>query len=477
MSDFKNIQQRESGLKRELGPKQMSMIALGGAIGTGLFLGSKFAIGFAGPSVIISYAIGGLIALLLMGALAEMTVAHATSGSFGAYAEFYVGPLIGFLVRYLYWSCIVLAVGTEVTAIGEYMQFWFADVPSWLWIVLFSGVLIGVNMFNVKAFGTMEYWFSTIKVFAIVAFIVMAACVVFGSGNPDYGFHNYTSGGGFFPNGLSGMWFAVIVSIFSYLSIEMIAIAAGEAENPAVAVKKAFRVTIVRLFVFYIATLALILAIAPMDKILSGGSPFVTVMQVVKIPGADSVLNFVVIIAALSAMNSQLYVSSRMMFSLSRAGDAPAILGKVRANGSPVNALLLSTSGIAVATIVYVLFPEQAFTLMISLSMFGAMATWLLIFVTHWFFRKRMKEDGTKLSFTIPFFPVGTILGGALMVAILITTLWVDDFKMTLVFGVPFVLAVIGIYYFTRSRRAQSRAIDADQIQDEVTGTVVKRVP
>ena len=353
MSDFKNIQQRESGLKRELGPKQMSMIALGGAIGTGLFLGSKFAIGFAGPSVIISYAIGGLIALLLMGALAEMTVAHATSGSFGAYAEFYVGPLIGFLVRYLYWSCIVLAVGTEVTAIGEYMQFWFADVPSWLWIVLFSGVLIGVNMFNVKAFGTMEYWFSTIKVFAIVAFIVMAAYVVFGSGNPDYGFHNYTGRWRILPEWfLSGMWFAVIVSIFSYLSIEMIAIAAGEAENPAVAVKKAFRVTIVRLFVFYIATLALILAIAPMDKILSGGSPFVTVMQVVKIPGADSVLNFVVIIAALSAMNSQLYVSSRMMFSLSRAGDAPAILGKVRANGSPVNALLLSTSGIAVATIV-----------------------------------------------------------------------------------------------------------------------------
>ncbi len=273
------------------------------------------------------------------------------------------------------------------------------------------------------------------------------------------------------------MWFAVIVSIFSYLSIEMIAIAAGEAENPAVAVKKAFRVTIVRLFVFYIATLALILAIAPMDKILSGGSPFVTVMQVVKIPGADSVLNFVVIIAALSAMNSQLYVSSRMMFSLSRAGDAPAVLGKVRANGSPVNALLLSTSGIAVATIVYVLFPEQAFTLMISLSMFGAMATWLLIFVTHWFFRKRMASEGRTLSFTIPFFPVGTILGGVLMVAILVTTLWVEDFKMTLVFGVPFVLAVIGIYYFTRSRRAQSRAVTAEQVQDEITGTVVKRVP
>lgn len=216
----------------------MSMIAIGGAIGTGLFMGSAYAIGYAGPSVLVSYAIGALITLLLMGCLAEMTVAHSTSGSFGAYAEFYISPLAGFLVRYAYWAAIVLAVGAEVTAVAMYMKYWFANVPEWVWIVSFSSVLIVLNAISVKTFGNFEYWFSTIKISAIVGFIILAVYVVFGSGNPDYGVQNYTAHGGFFPNGLSGMWIAVIVSIFSYLSVEMIAVAAGEAADPEQAVKK-----------------------------------------------------------------------------------------------------------------------------------------------------------------------------------------------------------------------------------------------
>ncbi|PIJ47896.1 amino acid permease, partial [Leucobacter sp. OLES1] len=211
--EFSDIQTREIGLQKTLSARQLSMIALGGAIGTGLFLGSKFAIGFAGPSVIVSYMIGGAIALMLMGVLAEMTVRHPTSGSFGAYAEHYLNPLSGFLVRYMYWACIVLAVGTEVTAVGEYMQLWFPGVPPWIWVVLFSAALIGVNAMNVKNFGTLEYWFSAIKVFAIIAFVIVAAWLVFFSGDGGYGLHNWTAGEGFMPNGLTGMWFAVIVSI------------------------------------------------------------------------------------------------------------------------------------------------------------------------------------------------------------------------------------------------------------------------
>ena len=321
---FGRIAEREQGLKRRLSSGQMSMIAIGGAIGTGLFLGSKFAIGFAGPSVLISYAIGGLITLLLMGCLAEMTVAHSTSGSFGAYAEHYIGPLAGFLVRYAYWSCVVLAVGTEVTAVAEYMKFWFPSVPGWQWVCVFSAALIFINAMSVKAFGTVEYWFSTIKVSAIVAFIVLGAYVVWGS--PEHGVAQYTAHGGFFPNGVWGMWVAVVISIFSYLSVEMIAVAAGEAEDPERAVKQAFRATIVRLVVFYLLTLALILAIVPWDQAGKGGSPFVKVMQAVDIPYAAGVINFIVLVAALSAMNSQLYITTRMMFSLSRAGHAPAAL-------------------------------------------------------------------------------------------------------------------------------------------------------
>lgn len=454
MSDtFDQIKQREHGLRRELTSPQLTMIALGGAIGTGLFLGSKFALSFAGPSVLFSYVIGGLVAVMLMGALAEMTVAHSTTGSFGAFAEHYISPLAGFLTKYLYWSCIVLAVGTEVTAIGDYMKLWFPAVPPIIWILLFSAVLIGVNMFNVKAFGTLEYWFSTIKVFAILAFILVAAFLVFGSGNPGYGVDNYTAEGGFFPNGITGMWFAVVVAIFSYLSIEMIAVAAGEATDPATSVKKAFKVTVFRLFLFYILTLALILAIAPVGKILAGDSPFVTVMQVIGIPFADSLINIVVIVAALSAMNSQLYISTRMMFSLARAGQAPAILGRLRKNGAPVNALLLCTGGIAVATGVYVLNPESGFTFMMALSMFGAMATWFMIFVTHLAFRRAMKQSGTVLPYKLRFYPLASAIGAVMMVALLVTTLFIDAFRMTLFFGIPFALVVVAFYFLIGKRR------------------------
>ncbi|OWY38212.1 amino acid permease [Xenophilus sp. AP218F] len=449
MHSFQKIKDREQGLQRRLSARQMSMIAVGGAIGTGLFLGSKFAIGFAGPSVIVSYAIGGLITLLLMGCLAEMTVAHATSGSFGAYAEHYVHPLAGFLVRYAYWACIVLAVGTEITAVAEYMRFWFPDAPSWIWIALFSAALIGVNAASVKAFGTVEYWLSSIKVFAIVAFVLMGAYVVWGG--PEYGVRHYVEHGGFFPNGAWGMWVAVVISIFSYMSVEMIAIAAGEAEEPERAVKQAFRATLLRLAVFYLLSLALILAIVPWTRVGEGNSPFVTVMQVLDIPYAADILNFVVITAALSAMNSQLYITTRMMFSLSRAGDAPAGLGRLNRRGIPLNALLLSTSGIALAALLYTLFPEQAFTLMISLSMFGGMFSWLMIFLTHLFFRRRRARDGAPpLAFRMRLFPASTLTGLLLMAAILASTAFTAEFRLTLVFGAPFLLLLVLLFYFVR---------------------------
>jgi len=442
--EFGQIAQREQGLARKLTAGQMSMIAIGGAIGTGLFLGSRFAIGFAGPSVIISYAIGGLITLMLMGCLAEMTVAHSTSGSFGAYAEHYISPLAGFLVRYAYWSCIVLAVGTEVTAVAQYMAFWFPNIAGWLWVVLFSGVLIFINAMSVKTFGTVEYWFSTIKICAIVAFIILGVAVVWG--NPDYGSHNYTAHGGFFPNGLSGMWIAVVISIFSYLSVEMIAVAAGEAEDPENAVKKAFRATIIRLVVFYLLTLSLVLAIVPWNQP-GEASPFVTVMETVNVPFAAGIMNFIVLIAALSAMNSQLYITTRMMFSLSCAGHAPKMFGQLSSRGTPLNALLLSTSGIAVATAFSIAFPEISFTLMMAISMFGALLTWMMIFVTHYFFRRAWEhQNKPKLSFRMAGFPVFTLAGAGAMLAILITTAFTEVFRMTLAFGIPFLL-ILTVWY------------------------------
>jgi len=469
---FENIIERERGLRRSLSARRLTMIAIGGAIGTGLFLGSGFAISLAGPGVLVSYAIGAVIALLLMGCLAEMTVAHPTSGSFGAYAEYYIGPLAGFLVRYAYWTCIVLAVGTEVTAVALYMRFWFPALPGWLWVVAFSALLIGVNARSVNVFGAIEYWFSAIKITAIVIFIVLAGYIVLrapaavpataagsGSGAAAVGFHNYTAHGGFFPRGVWGAWVAVIVAIFSYLSIEMIAVAAGEAAQPEIAITRAFRSTVFRLILFYLLTLALVLAIVPWTAAGIDESPFVKVMRALRVPAAAGIFNLVILVAALSAMNSQLYITTRMMFSLSRAHQAPRRFGLLNRRGVPVQALLLSSIGIALATVLSIVAPKSAFILMVSISAFGAMFTWMMIFVTHYRFRRvHARAGAAPLRFRMVGFPATTLLGAALMAAVLLTTAFTDAFRMTLVFGLPF-LAGLTVSYWIWERRNVRTAV------------------
>lgn len=456
-NDFDRIIERERGLQRTLSARRMTMIAIGGAIGTGLFLGSGFAISLGGPGVLLSYAIGALIALLLMGCLAEMTVAHPTSGSFGAYAEYYIGPLAGFLVRYAYWTCIVLAVGTEVTAVALYMHFWFPAPPGWLWIVGFSAVLITVNAFSVNVFGAVEYWFSAIKVAAIVIFIALAGYMLLRApATAGIGFHNYLAGGGPFPHGLWGVWVAVIMAVFSYLSIEMIAVAAGEAAHPQVAVVRAFRSTMLRLVLFYLLTLTLVLAIVPWTAAGIDESPFVKVMRALGVPAAAGILNFVILIAALSAMNSQLYITTRMMFSLARAGDAPRRLGALSGRGVPLNSLLLSSLGIALAAALSVLAPQSSFILMVAISSFGALFTWMMIFITHYRFRRARERSGAPpLPFRMIGFPCTTLLGAGLMAAVLLTTLFTPAFRLTLVFGAPFLLGLVLVY---RARYHQSAA-------------------
>ncbi len=443
-SAFDKVADREQGLRRDLSASQLTMIAIGGAIGTGLFLGSGFAIGLAGPSVVVSYAIGAFIALLLMGCLAEMTVAHPTTGSFGTWAEHYVSPLAGFLVRYAYWSAIVLAVGTEVTAIAVYMARWFPGVPGWIWILGFSGLLVGVNALGVGFFGAVEYAFAALKVSAIVLFLILGGVTVFGIGPA-----NYTAHGGFFPRGAWGMWVAVIVSIFSYLSIEMIAVAAGEATDPQRAITSAFRSCVARLAVFYLLTLALIVGMAPWTTAGKGDSPFVTVMARTHIPFAADIVNFVILAAALSAMNSQLYISTRMMFSLARAGQAPRRLGVLNSSGTPVAALMVSTGGIGLAGLVNALAPATSFTVMMAVSMFGAIFTWMMIFVTHLFFRRTYR--GPRPAFRMWGFPYATLLGAGLMLAILLTTALTPEFRMTLAYGIPF-LAVLTVVWRLRFR-------------------------
>lgn len=461
-NSFQDIIEREKGLNRSLTTGQLTMIAIGGAIGTGLFLGSGLAIGLAGPSVIVSYAIGAMIALLLMGCLAEMTVAHPVTGSFGAYAERYINPWAGFTVRYSYWFSLVCAIGTEVTAVAVYMKYWFPTVPAIVWIIVFAAILIYVNLTSVKMFGTVEYWFSVIKIAAIVGFIILAVYVIVGADSSSaIGTQNYTNDGGFFPNGLWGMWIAVFISLFSYLSIEMIAVSAGEAKNPEKAVPIALRSAVVRLVLFYLLTLSLMLMIVPWGAAGVDKSPFVKVMEIVNIPGAAAIMNFVVLVAALSAMNSQLYVSTRMMFSLSRGGFAPKILGKLNRKSVPSIALFTSIIGIVFATIFTVVKPDSAFALMISLSSFGAMFAWFMIFVTHLFFRRKWNAmNGRKLPVKMIGFPYLTILGAVLLASVVLSTWFSPDFKATLTLGFPWLL-FISICYFIW-KRANANKITSD---------------
>jgi AAT family amino acid transporter len=385
-----------------------------------------------------------------------MTVAHPTAGSFGAWAEFYLSPLAGFLVRIAYWAGVVLALGTEVSAVAVYMGYWFHAVPGWLWIIGFSVVLVLVNAFNVRHFGLVEYAFSSLKVTAIVAFLLLGGYVVLTSGHgvpadggQPIGFANYTAFGGFLPKGLWGMWVAVLVSLFSYFSIEMIAVAAGEAKDPQRAITQAFRATMLRLVLFYVLTLSLMLAIVPWTVAASGASqsPFVTVMQRTHIPGAAGVVNFVILIAALSAMNSQLYITSRMLFSLSRSGFAPRRLGVLSRSGVPVAALLASTLGIGLAAVLNIKYRDRSFLLMLALSMFGPMFTWFMIFVTHLAFRR--KHEHEILAFRMWGYPYTSLAGAVLMAAALMTTYFSNAFKPTLIYGVPF-LILLSILYFVR---------------------------
>ena len=429
-------------LKRELSTNQITMIAMGCAIGTGLFLGSGLAISLAGPSVLISYAVGAFIVLLLMGCLAEITVAYPTSGSFGTIAEKYISPLAGFLVRYSYWIANVLAIGVEVSAIAVYMKYWFPDVPGSVWIFLFAALLIYVNATSVNTFGNFEFVFSLIKVSAIVIFILLGAYVLIGAAPAsEMGIENYVNAGGFMPFGFWGLWVAVFISLFSFLGTEMIAVTAGEAKDPDIAVPRALKATVFRLSTFYVLTIGIMLMIVPWQEAGVEVSPFVKVMEILNIPGASGIMNFIILTAALSAMNSQLYASTRMIFSLSEQRQAPAFFKKVSRKGVPVRALLISTMGIFLAAGIKVVLPDTSYAFMMGISMFGAIFTWFMVFISHLFFRRNWERTGgRRLPVKMYGYPYLTILGAIFLLALTVTTWFTESFKIVLQFGIPWLI-------------------------------------
>jgi AAT family amino acid transporter len=435
------------------------MIAIGGAIGTGLFLGSSLALRLAGPGIILSYVLGAFIALLLMGVLSEMAVAHPTAGSFGVYAEIYINPWAGFVIRYTYWACQCVAIGGEAVAISIFCQWWLPASPKWVWIVGFSVALLWINARSVSSFGAFEYWFSMIKVVAIVLFVGFGLALIFGWGPaPALGLSNLTANGGFLPHGLKGVWMAMVFVIFSYIGTEVIAVTAGEAANPRQAIPRAMRSMVGRLSLFYIGSIFVLVAILPWDQIQPGAdvtaSPFVRVFHTMGIPAAAHIVNFVVLTAAASGMNCNLYVVSRMMFSLSRGGYAPKIFGMVSKRGTPVYALLVSACGLAGATIVALVWPEGAYVYLFGVSLFGGLFVWMMVFVTHLFFRPRWEaQNHPPLPVRMIGYPYTSLLGAVLLLALVITTWWVAGMRITMIAGIPWLLLVSAAYFLVARKQ------------------------
>lgn len=444
-----SISEREGGLHRGLSKAQIVMIGLGGAIGTGLFMGSGIAIGYAGPAVILSYALAGFVAIVMVFSLSEMAVVHPTAGSFGTYAETYLNPWAGFVVRYTYWISQVIAIGGEAVAAGLYMTFWFPDIPVWMWSIGFCLLLLYFNSRSVNNFGTVEFWFALIKVLAIVVFIVLGAAAIFGLRGPAVGFHNLNGlPGGFLPNGVSGLWMAVIVGIFSFNGIEVIAVTSGEAQNPRVAIPAALRTMVFRLFSFYVLALVVIVTTVPWTatgvKVVAQ-SPFVTVFQHSGIAHAAGIMNFVVISAALSSMNTNIYLCSRMLFSLSRGRYAPQFLGRLSRNGSPVAAILTSGACILIAAAVSKITPN-AYNYLLGVALFAAILVWMMILVSHLSFRRQHAPD--TLPVRMPLFPWMQIAGLLLLASILVTMgLDTKFFYVSWLVGIPWVLFISGAYY------------------------------
>lgn len=459
MKKNNKVVEREQGLHRKLSQGQLTMIAIGSAIGTGLFFGSGFAVGMAGPAVLISYLIAAVVALIMMGALSEMAVAHPTAGSFGTYAEMYIGPFAGWTVRYTYWFCQVIAVGSEVIAASVFMKYWFPTIPGWIWMVAFSFIMLYVNARSVANFGLFEYWFALIKVTAIIFFIIMGAAVLFGFGTHPIGFANLTAHGGFAPKGFSGIWMAVLMAIFSFIGVEVVAVTSGEAKNPEIAVPRAMRTMVLRLILFYVLSMLIMLCVVPWTDAAAGKtSPFVQVFTTVGIPYAAGIMNFVVLTAALSSMNANLYLTSRMMFSLSRGNYAPAFFGKLSKRGTPVNALLVSTGGIALAVLLQIFYASSAYLYTFGVALFGALFVWAMVLVTFFAFRSKRAQEGARpLPFQMPLYPVLPALGIVLLVAIMVTFYFSDTFRVGLYSGAAW-LVLMFISYQIWGRKAPSAA-------------------
>ncbi len=438
-----------NALHRGLTLRHILFIALGSAIGTGLFYGSASAIELAGPSVLLAYLIGGAAVFMVMRAMGEMALAHPVAGSFSEYATIYLGRGAGFITGWTFAIEMALVAIADVTAFAVYMKFWFPGTPSWIWITSVLLIILAINFAKVKAFGETEFWLTVIKVTAIIAMIVGGIILlIFGARlNADVSpaVSNLWSHGGFFPNGLGGFLACFTVVMFAFGGVETVGIAAGEADNPKVSIPKAINTLPVRILLFYVLTLTVIMSLYPWNEITGETSPFVQIFEGLGIGAAAHILNLVVVTAAISAINADVYAAGRMLFGLAQRGMAPASFNKVSKNGTPFMTVVSMGVVLVVGVLVNVFF-EQAFLVVAAVATYATVMVWVMILLTHIAFKKQKAREGVTTDFPVPGWPIVSYLALAFLIFVVVMFAFFPETQIALIAGV-ISSVLLGLYY------------------------------
>ncbi|MGW8375170.1 amino acid permease [Streptomyces sp. ODS28] len=454
-------------LSRGLRSRHIRFIALGSAIGTGLFYGSSESIKAAGPAVLLAYLIGGAAVFLVLRSLGEMAVSNPSAGSFGEYATKHLGPLAGFTTGWTYAFEMVIVCIADITAVGVYMAFWFPDVPRWIW-VLAAVLLIGaLNLVSVKLFGELEFWLSLVKIVAIIAMILAGIAVIvfgIGSGQAHVGISNLWENGGFFANGAHGFIISFAVVMFAFGGTEIIGVTAGEADAPEKTIPSAVNSIPVRIILFYVLTLAVIMTVNPWQTVGNSGSPFVEIFVGVGLKSAAAVLNLVVLTAALSAINSDIFAAGRMMFGLSERGQGPAVMRRLTRSGVPWVTTVIVTGALLLGVLMNYLIPDQIFLIISSIATFATVWVWVMIVLTQVKARRDMSaEEQAALKFPAPFWPYGQIATLVFMAGVMVVLGVYESTRVALVVGVVW-LALLTAVYFLWVRRHLATRSDADGV-------------
>lgn len=457
--------QGENNFQRKMQTRHLIMLSLGGVIGTGLFLSSGYTIQQAGPfGTIVSYLIGALVVYLVMLCLGELTVHMPETGAFHHFATEYIGPGTGYTVAWLYWLTWTVALGSEFTAAGMLMQRWFPSINVWVWSAFFAILIFVLNVLTVRLFAETEFWFSSIKVVAILLFIVLGGLAMVGVIPMQHAdtaplFTNFFEAG-LFPNGVFAVITTMLAVNFAFSGTELIGIAAGETENPQKTVPKAIHMTLWRLIIFFIGTIFILSALLPMDEAGVLESPFVAVFDRIGLPYAADIMNFVILTAILSAANSGLYASSRMLWSLANKQTISPMFAKINKHGVPINGVIFSMLGGLLALFSSIIAPDTVYIALVSISGMAVVVVWMSISASQFFFRRRFLKEGhsvDELLYRTPLYPVVPIVSFLLCLAACIGIVFDPTQRIALFCGIPFIAFCYASYYVTQGLKKRGR--------------------